>query len=298
MINYHCPDFLYGFEIYKFLFKIQEEHPEVFYDNVKIKSIFGSFPTMTWMGGGYCLLPRTKSIDIQKIVEFYREKNIPLKLTLTNPMLEEIDCYDRYCNTVLTLCENDINEVLVSSPILEDFIRTEYPRYKINHSIIATEQDKTIEEYIKELDKYNTVVLPRRILKNMDLLEQIPNEYRNRFEFLCNDPCDINCPRLYEHYKDFGKAQLSIPDGERKIGCTSLCNEMFPHAKNYNYQIHYDEIVNLYQPKGFTEFKLSGRSDPIIIILTLVPYLIKPKYQRDMYGHLFYLIKNKKIVDF
>jgi hypothetical protein len=90
-----------------------------------------------------------------------------LKFTLTNPVLELVDCYDRYSNTILALAENELNEILIVSPILENFIRNKYPNYKINRSIISTTgQEETLDNYLQELEKYNKIVLPRRLVKD------------------------------------------------------------------------------------------------------------------------------------
>ena len=53
LINYYCPDFFNGEEIYDKLLMLKKEQPQIFYDYVNIKKIFGSVPNMIWNGGGF-----------------------------------------------------------------------------------------------------------------------------------------------------------------------------------------------------------------------------------------------------
>ena len=36
------------------------------------------------------------------------DNGIEIALTMTNPRLEETDVYDRYCNRILSLCQNNV----------------------------------------------------------------------------------------------------------------------------------------------------------------------------------------------
>lgn len=77
------------------------------------------------------------------------------------------------------------------------------------------------------------IVLPRRVLKDFDFLNSIPIEKRNKFKILCNDPCPINCPFLYEHYKNYGKVSLFEESGNASLlECKTLKNTIFPHLKH------------------------------------------------------------------
>lgn len=293
MINYHCPDFYRAFDIYQTLIMLKKNYPYCFYDNVNIASIFGTFPAMTWNGGSIdCLMPKIPLHMMEEIIGIYYDEQIPIKLTVTNPLLEKEDCYDRYCNAVLKLCENDQNEVLVSSPVLENYIREKYPLYKINHSILATKEDKTVEEYVDELSIYHQVVLPKRVVKNFDFLTKIPEEYRSRFELLCSDHCNDYCPRLYTHYRDYAKGQLFLADEPQKFNCSqNNGNDPFEYLNTKSNQILIHEIQKDYEPYGFSEFKLSGRQDIVKTILVLTEYFIKPEYKYDVTYLLFKALK-------
>ena len=291
MINLHCPDFYTGVNIYVKLVELYRRGPEAFREDVNLTHIFGSIPGMTWNGGSVIQGGVTDIRQLVEIAGIYEAFNIPLKLTLTNPMLEEQDIYDRYCNSIVKIFENEYNEILVSSPILEEYLREKYPHYKFDKSIIQntiTQDQDTIEDYIKILEqhKYETIVIPRTKAKDMEFLNKIPKEYRKNIEILLNDVCPLYCPKIGIHYTQIGKAQLYDLS---YMECANQCvsKSLYPAYTNSDAMISYNEIKTIYEPLGYSEFKISGRWSKISIILNIVPYLIKPEYQKDVYQHLF-----------
>lgn len=298
MINYYCPGFFESQSAYQKLFWLRDTAPQCFYDGVNIKKIYGCFPNMIWNGGSYWFnqgLSRNQMIDY---FEWYSTKNVELQLTFTNPILTQNDVYDRYGNAVLEIASHyDFVEVLVASPILEEYIRANFPSIKIDRSIISTTRDRDTESdniniYLTDLDRYNMSVLPRKYSKNFDFLNQIPQDKRNRFEILATDPCPTNCPRLYTHYEDMAAAQMWLPGGEECSKCTAFNpNNPFRQWTYRNQRIPWEELKS-YEDLGFTEIKLSGRTQMIQMILTTVPYLIKPEYQLDVYFMLLDDYKN------
>lgn len=262
-----------------------KKYPYAIIDDTHIASVYDTFPNMIWNGGGSHQGPMLGKADIIELIEFYKNINIPMRLTLTNPTLDQYDILDRYCNSVLDIASDYVDhiEILVSSPILEEHIRTHYPHFVLNHSIIATKNDKTVEEYIEECDLYHHIVLPRRVSKDFDFLNQIPQNLRNKFEFLCTDPCPVNCPNLYSHYEKAGNYQRGADLDKSKIYCTHNYPTLFRHADYKKDQITLPEIANTYEPMGFSEFKISGRgslSGPI----SMIDYFFKPDYKTDVYA--------------
>ena len=64
----------------------------------------------------------------------FNSRGIPLRFTFTNPLIEEKHLSDKVCNDILKMADNGMNEVIVMSPILEQYIRENYPGYKITSS--------------------------------------------------------------------------------------------------------------------------------------------------------------------
>ena len=62
---------------------------------------------------------------------------VPL-LTFSSPEIAPADLGDSACNEVLAMAEEVGGGVIVSSPLLRDYIRAHYPRVEIHASVIMT----------------------------------------------------------------------------------------------------------------------------------------------------------------
>ena len=94
-----------------------------------------------------------------------------------------------------------MNGVIVVSPILEQYIREKYPKYKITSSTCKRITD--INKLNEESDKdYDIVVLDYDFNNKFDLLEQVKN--KEKCEILINACCQPNCPNRVKHYNDIG----------------------------------------------------------------------------------------------
>ena len=84
---------------------------------------FGAFQFSAWDGGRvFSLYARAFKEDIVRVRDFYNERNIPIRLTFTNPEITTESLKDPYCNMVLYELNNGMNQVLVSSDILEQYM--------------------------------------------------------------------------------------------------------------------------------------------------------------------------------
>lgn len=279
---FNMPDFVFGREIYGYFLDLKKQHSYAFYENYEIISVFGCFPNCIWNGGGHfnsCIFmngPRVK-----EIIEIYnKEFNLPIRFTFTNPSLEEKHYYDTYGNLLAELGHNGKNEIVVSDPKFEEYLRANYPNYKYVKSIIGTENQPVFLD-----DKYYLTVMRRRMNNNWDYLEKIPMEQRGKIEFLCTDPCPDNCPRIYSHYRAHGRTQLNYGILDPNNACT-MSDIKGPFMNKYcstlETSISREQIENDYIPRGFNVFKLSGRFNFGSIIMNLVTYFVKPEYREDV----------------
>lgn len=283
-IKYILPDFM-CFGRNSFLIELYEKYPEVVKENSCIYSFFGTFPNAIWNGGSIMFNYRNYNIDeMKKVRDFYNNRGIVITFTFTNLLIKEEHLNDEYCNNIMKIFNNGMNEVLVSSPILEKYIRETYPRYKINRSIIATEKVPFLAK------DYHLTVMSKFKNKDFVFIDKLTIEDRKKTELLCNEFCINNCPYAYEHYREYAYLQIygnSPKNSNEKYGkCrydgTShdfFCNRW----KNSNYIITWDDINNIYVPLGFQYFKISGRGEfNLLTNEMLMMYLIKEKYQMDV----------------
>ena len=212
--RFHLPDFSGHFKFNVVFAELLAQRPEYFREGVEIASIYGVFPPSIWNGGrtqgGVC-----DKTFVKSVIKTFNEKSIPLRFTFTNPALEKKHLSDQFCNMVLNLANNGLNEAIVMSPILEDYIRRNFPKYKLTSS--TCKRLNTIEGLLDELKKdYHIVVMDYDLNNRFDLLEQIPMADRPRIEFLSNACCEPNCPRRSAHYHSIGVQQIAYNEHIKK----------------------------------------------------------------------------------
>ncbi len=286
-INFHIPDFTNHLYLNTILINSISKYPEYFHDGLRIASIFGNFGGSVWNGGRF-LGGMTDMNFVKHVAEAINSKNIPLRFTHTNPMLEKKHLGDPFCNQVMRMCNNGFNEAIVMSPVLEEYIRENYHDYPITSS--TCKQIENIDGVKEELKKdYKYVVLDY----NFDQLEQIDEKDRARCEVLVNACCTPKCKRRGEHYRSIGLEQIAEwehkknmlskkPYEAKGFACEFMNNG--PYAiTDYVTYISPQDIFEKYLPMGFNNFKIEGRTIQDICLLEYyIIYMVKPEYQNKI----------------
>ena len=286
-INFHIPDFINHCKLNLLLLALMQQHPEYFRDGVKIASVFGAFPPSLWNGGRNTVGVVDDEI-IKNVTKAFNSRGVPLRFTFTNPLIEEKHLGDPFCNKVMRMCENGLNEVIVLSPILEEYIRKNYPGYKITSS--TCKEIRNADELAAELEKdYHYVVLDYNWNNNFEFLETLP--HKEKCELLINACCVPNCPRRGEHYRSIGETQIKYaeymktPPMMRKpthfedFKCPSMLRHIY-QITDLPTHISPDAIVEKYIPMGFNQFKIEGRTVPDIALAeNYIYYMVKPEYK-------------------
>lgn len=303
-INFHIPDFGSNFRVNMILINTIKSHPEYFHEGIKIASVFGTFPGSVWNGGRY-LGGTAEDMLIKELIKVFNDSGIPLRFTFTNPLITKEHLGDGYCNKILRYANNGFNEVIVFSPVLEEYIRENYPKFPITSS--TCKQIEDMDSVIDELKKdYKYVVLDYNWNNRFDELEKIPPEYRGKCEILVNACCEPHCKRRGEHYRCIGEQQIKAWEyGKNMLNKKRYEPEAFEckHMQRGVYDIMEletvvspEDMINKYVPMGFKHFKIEGRTaEDIKLLETYVLYMTKPE-QRDRarYEMLTRLTKNVK----
>lgn len=286
-VNFHIPDFAKHFRLNLVLITMLERRPEWFREGVRIGSVYGAFPPALWNGGRACF-GACDERTVREVLKFYNGKGIPCRYTFTNPLITEEHLGNPFCNMLMRAGDNGLNEVIVNSPILEQYIRENYPSYKITSS--TCKQIRSAEELNAELEKdYNLVVLDYNFNNDFDFLEKIP--HKEKCELLINACCTPNCPRRGEHYRAIGREHIRYDEYVRdpmkrtkpfkpeEFSCPSMRLHLY-QTTGFATHISPDDIYGKYLPMGFNQFKIEGRTVPDINVLeNFVYYMIKPEYK-------------------
>ena len=209
-IYWHIPGFCAFRLLNQLLMNMMKSYPEYFNEGYVIGSAYGTFPGAIW-NGGRAVIGLTPKAQIQSILDIYNQRNIPVRFTWTNTLIGEKECYDTYCNLIMRLADNGLNQVLVNSPALEKYLRENYPSFKMISSTTKriTDRDRLIEEFGKD---YFLVVLDYDLNHDEEVLRQIVDSGNaGRCEILVNEVCYPGCPKRKEHYEQqYHQPDISI----------------------------------------------------------------------------------------
>ncbi|MCC8042088.1 MAG: hypothetical protein LIO69_00940 [Oscillospiraceae bacterium] len=298
--KFHLPGLMQHFRLNLTLIEYMKSHPNYFMDGASIGSVYGAFPNMLWNGGRY-MQGHNDARIIKEIFHQLNMRGIPVRLTFTNPMLTYEHLADPLCNAVMDIANNGLNEVIVFSPLLEDYIRDKYPNYPITSS--TCKQIEDYEELCGEMDKdYSLIVLDYNWNNQFDILEKLP--HKEKAEILVNSCCTPHCKRRSAHYQAIGRGQIgltkSIAAKEKSFApepftCECMTKTLYQTVDS-PLHITPDAIYGKYVPMGYKNFKIEGRTVPDVNILeNMVYYMVKPEY-RDVtrLEMLLMLTKNTK----
>lgn len=257
----------------KFL-DIYNENRSKFNENFSISSLFGCVKCQ-WNGGR--IINDYWDINPEMIAKYMMDNypEIECRLTFTNIFINNEDLKDKTGNNLLELFSYGNNGVIVYSKLLEDYIRDNYPNYKIISSITKC---LTKEQTINELSKdYSLIVLNTNHIVDDDFLKKIPS--KNKVEILVNDACQKICSKRLEHYKSYS---LNQKNGTYTKMCNCESSGPLYELKNGRLFIT-NEKIKKYIEMGYTNFKIQGRTNYEYDLLeTLVYYLVKPEYALEI----------------
>lgn len=283
-----------AFESFNFIqdfIKKTKENPCLLKDNVIIDSVFGS-PTCIWNGGRAIVDTFYNKEQLEKIHDTYAELGVKVRFIFTNSILNEHDIYDRYGNLLMSIFLDLKPEVVVNSPLLEEYLRNTYPSVSFISS--TTKNLQKPEEQLNEFkSKYKFVCLDYDYNHNFDFLDSIHKKDRDRVEILVNNTCPKGCKNRAFHQKFTSKRQLEYAfrgdsdDTEYFFKSCPLMKRSELPLEEKGYTRDYLKATNFIFPQdldtyldmGFSHFKIQGRDlTPNQIFAEIFPYLIKPKY--------------------
>lgn len=298
--------FLCGaFESFVFLqvfLKTIKECPKMLKGNVVIDSVFGS-PTCVWNGGRALADVYYNKKQLQNIHDTYANLGIKVRFIFTNPFLNEHDLYDRYCNLVMNIFQDLSPEVVVNSPLLEGYLRSNYPTASFISS--TTKRLRSSEAQLKEFNHdYKYICLDYDYNYNYDFLDSIPQNERDRVEILINSTCPKGCSTRVLHQAFSGKRQLEYNGDDdceseefyrdcpkiKRIMQSSTSQDDTTNDIHFETNYIFPQDMDNYLDKGYSHFKIQGRELAVSQILAeFMPYLIRP----DFYPIAISLINSK-----
>ena len=281
MINYAIPGLYAHYQINKKLLQIKEHNPEFFYPNINIEAAYGTFPWNIFDGGRIFMTNKHASVEeIKTIIFDYYKFNVSSRLVYTNCQLTPENYTNRFGNLCLSICnEYKNNQVVIAD---NDFLTYIHQNYTNLSFISSTTKCLNAIDFQKELDKteFIEVCLDYNLNHNWKILDQLTNEQKEKCEFLCNAICPPACSTRKKHYILNSQYNLNFGKHYTVPYCGIQYGTVSPQVKASPNTITYEEIRDIYEPKGFCHFKLEGRTfSSQTQILIYAEYMIKPEYK-------------------
>lgn len=200
-----------------------------------IDSVFGFVEKSPLYGGRVFTKPELTPYDVHEL--YYA--GIGVRLPLTNHTVEAED-YDASMS-LLDRYHRDGNAAIVTNDKLAEWIRRDFPKYRIEASVIKNL--KTHDRITRALDIYDTVVLPMELNEDDAFLEGVPE--KERVTLFANAGCALTCPSKI--------CYMSISKINRTGEGEFMCSQPLKDRETLG-MVDFD--LSHLQSLGFSRFKL------------------------------------------
>ena len=256
------------------------EHREYFYDWCEIGSIYGAPGDALWGGGrvGY------GDASPAEVASLMRKYGISSRLTFSNSLLTGGHLSDKKCNSLCALFEHNgmaENGIIIYSDLLLEQIKARYPGFYFVSSTTKVLTDFRDFEAELKRDDYRFVVPDFRLNKDFGNLNALPDTFKKKVEFLCNECCSFDCRARKACYENVSRKSLGedCPDHVCPSPNAAQGYRFSEAMKNPGF-IGTDDILKVYAPAGFSHFKIEGRSlGSAVVFEMLMYYMVKPEYR-------------------
>lgn len=290
-IYWHLPGLCYHGMLNHVLIDTMKRFPQMFMDGYEIGSVYGTFPGAIWNGGRNIIDGFSSKPEVERVIKSYNNYGIPVRFTWTNCLIEEKHTYDTYCNMIMKAGNNGMNQALVNTPAMEEYLRREYPNYKLLSS--TTKRILDVDKLLAELEKdYFLVVLDYDFNHNEEVIEKL-KPYADRIEILVNESCRPNCPSRSKHYEEISKYTLDFDTSIKFI-----CVDPNPDKRSFKGvrkcpSFMSNDDIERYAKMGFRNFKIVGRNEAQSFYLdALIYFMVKPE-NRDFINKYILATLNK-----
>ena len=278
---YHLPGLFEFYELYQVFLPLYRQHRDWFYDWCEIGSIYGAPADCLW-GGGRAGFGEQGPREVLALMQEY---GISARLTFSNSLLREEHLTDKKCNALCALFEQNgavQNGVIIHSDLLLEYIKKTYPGLYFVSSTTKVLTD--FRECHKEIQRedFRYVVPDFRLNKALDQWNTLSQAEKDKVEFLCNECCWPGCRDRKRCYEIVSRKNLGEDVEHACQAPTATEGYRFSKAMKNPAFISSDDIRTIYLPRGFSHFKIEGRSLGSALILEfLLYYMTKPEHQLE-----------------
>lgn len=257
---------------------------------IPISQVYGSIKN-SWNSGRMSKIREFDEQYARDIIKKYNKFGIGVAFTFTKYNITEDMLDDKVANTMLNIAsEEDFNYAIVSSDLLVDYIRAEYPNIKLESSLLKpTYEYKDYSEkpsYYDELaKKFDKVMIRPEFGQDYKYLKQIKN--KAKIDILINSNCVYKCPYSIAHYD-----RANMLENEEIPLNTIMCNsrvydKVSLQQNNLLSNDYIDKLIKL----GYINYKIAGRNiNPLSLLYLLGTYIFDGS---GVYAHILNVLPFK-----
>lgn len=269
------------FRFSNLVFSCLEQVEDKFSYHIPVRFLYGS-PLVRWNCGRLLFVPHHETPEeMEAELENAVRHGVTPLLTFSSPLLQEADLADPVCNGLLKILDRLHGGVILASPLLKDYIQTNYPNVSLHSSIILTTfaQERSVSYYQKLSQDYDHYVIHSDDKFDLPLLRQLPKE---NAEIILNERCNFQCPQRREHYLSIAQDQTALLDGSCALSnfldrCPFIPDGKQKATPRRNIALTTREAAEL-AALGFPLFKLQGRLDsPYVFFFDFLHYALEPE---------------------
>ena len=190
--HYHLPGLFEFYDFYRVFLPLFRRHRSYFYDWCDIGSIYGAPADCLWGGGRV----GSGTHDPREVLALMQEYDIEARLTFSNSLLRAEHLADPACSELCRLFAasgSPPNGVIVHSELLLDYLRKTYPSLYFVSSTTKVLTDFALLRRELARPEFRYVVPDFRLNRAFDQLRALPDAYKTKVEFLCNECCWFGC---------------------------------------------------------------------------------------------------------
>ncbi len=275
MINFSLPDITWHLPFNLTLSRLKRTAPELFWEDIEISSVYGSFPGCIMNGGRFFVGHQYTYDQIAAAFDQIADEGLTTRLTFTNMLICPEQFEDKYCNTILKAAQGRNVEVIVYLDELDDYISS---RFSFKRTLSTTRVLRDVDELNTMLARYDMVVLDYNHNKDDEYLKKVSDP--TRLEVMPNETCQPGCLIRQQHYIHNSRCQLD--NRERPFSCGSdhkIKRFIAPPSADSLTMLRNEDVRKLNKVYGISNYKIVGRSLSIkTCLFSYFYYLIRPEY--------------------
>lgn len=282
MIDFTLPDFTVGLRRNLVFAQLKQDCPQFFFDDVRIHSVYGCFPSCVLNGGRTFVRDPFTSAQMEETFAALDAARLQARLTFTNMLAGEKHLADPYFNEILDRGAEHGAGAIVYSNLVASYIRARHPQMEITLS--TTREILDVAELNAQLKRYDLVVLNYNKNKDREFLDAV--EQPEKLEVMANELCNPGCPHRNEHYLHNSRDQLEGRLTEFRR-CDLSGKDFWKLAPTSPTILTNDDVRALHARYGVPRFKLVGRGVAGDVNLeSYLHYLVRPEHRAGLRGAL------------